>query len=43
VAALREVAQSRWGTSEDTRSKAAAAAGRIEDRMYTGARAEGTP
>lgn len=43
IAALREVAQSRWGTSEDTRSKAAAAAGRIEDRMYTTTRAEGMP
>jgi len=41
AAALREVAQSRWGTSEDTRSRAAAAAGRIEERASSGARAEG--
>ncbi|MBI5534730.1 MAG: serine/threonine protein kinase [Deltaproteobacteria bacterium] len=38
---LREVAQSRWGTSEETRSKAAAAAGQIEQRVAAGNTAEG--
>jgi HEAT repeat protein len=33
AASLREVAQSRWGTSDETRTKAAAAAGQIEQRL----------
>jgi hypothetical protein len=36
VTALREIAQSRWGTAEETRAAATEAADRIQQRM-TGA------
>jgi eukaryotic-like serine/threonine-protein kinase len=42
AAALREVAQARWGTSEETRTKAASAAGQIEQRLSGGAMEEVT-
>jgi hypothetical protein len=41
VAALRELAQSRWGTSDETRNAASAAADLITERLKGGAGAAG--